>query len=79
MALNVAGIVLQHPVMFVMQGMNFMAFEQLWLMIISTALKPFDSGKSMIRSIATIWKGPEWGLCYGSRLVVCLSTYMMCY
>ena len=49
-------------VMFIMQGINFVALEQLWLMIMSMALKLFDSGKSVIRSIATIWKGPEWGL-----------------
>ena len=48
-------------VMFVVQGINFMAFEQPWLIIVSMALKPFDLGKSVIRSIATIWKGPEWG------------------
>ena len=27
----------------------------------STVLKPFESGRSVIISIATIWKGPEWG------------------
>ena len=48
-------------VMFMVQGINFMALKQLCLMIISMVLKLFDSGKSMIRSIATIWKGPEWG------------------
>jgi hypothetical protein len=31
------------------------------LMIMSMALKPLDLGKSVIKSIATIWKGPEWG------------------
>ena len=49
------------PVMFVVQGINFAAFEQPWSIIVSMALKPFDSGRSVIRSMATIWKGPEWG------------------
>jgi hypothetical protein len=47
--------------MFVVQGINFAALEQPWSMIVSMALKPFDSGRSVIRSMATIWKGPEWG------------------
>ena len=38
----------------VVQGINFVALEQLWSIIISMALKLFDSGKSVIRSIATI-------------------------
>ena len=41
--------------------MNFAAFEQLWLIIVSTALELSDLGKSMIRSMAIIWKGLEWG------------------
>ena len=49
------------PVMFVVHGINFVAFEQLWSIIVSTALKPFNLGRSMIKSIAIIWKGPEWG------------------
>ena len=48
--------------MFMVQGMNFIALKQPWLIIMSTALKPFDSGRSVIKFIATIWKGPEWGL-----------------
>ena len=45
-------------------------------MIVRTALNPSDSGRSVIKSIATIWKGPEWGLvvigCNGAfRCVVC--------
>jgi hypothetical protein len=47
--------------MFVVQGINFVALEQLWSMIVSTALKLFDSGKSVIKSMATSWKGPDWG------------------
>ena len=49
-------------VTFMVQGMNLAAFEQPWLMMVSMVLKPFDLGRLVIRSMATTWKGPWWGL-----------------
>ena len=62
-------MVMPSPVIVVMQGINFAAFEQPWSMIVRMALKPFDSGKLVIRSMATTWKGPWWG----STGIVCNS------
>ena len=54
-------------VILVVQGINFAAFEQLWSTIVSPVLKPFELGRFMIMSIATIWKGPKWG-----SITICL-------
>ena len=48
------------PVIVVLHGMNLATFKHPWSIIVSTALKPLDSGRSVIKSMATIWKGPEW-------------------
>ena len=42
------------PVIVVLHGMNLATFEHLWSMIVSTASKPRDSGRSVIKSMATI-------------------------
>ena len=51
-------VAMPSSVIFMVQEMNLAAFEQPWSMIVRTVLKLFNSGKSMIRSMAITWKGP---------------------
>ena len=49
-------------IIIVVQGMNLATFKQPWSIIVRMVLKPFDLGRLVIRSMATTWKGPWWGL-----------------
>ena len=48
--------------MFVVQCMNFAALEHPWSTIVKMALEPSNSGKLVIKSMATTWNDPYEGL-----------------
>ena len=44
-----------------LQGIKIAALEQSWLVIVRIVLYPSDTGRSVIKSIAIVWKGSGFG------------------